>query len=90
MKEFRTHVVAAVGLHARPASLFAQMSKKSGCEVRLAKVVDGAVGELIDGASILKIMSLGVRRGEEILVQVTGDSEDVTSEELKKIVESPE
>jgi phosphocarrier protein len=90
MKEFRTHVVAAVGLHARPASLFAQMSKKSGCEVRLGKVVDGVVGELIDGASILKIMSLGVRRGEEIIVQVNGESEDETSDELRKIVESPE
>jgi phosphotransferase system HPr (HPr) family protein len=90
MKEFRTHVVAAVGLHARPASLFAQMSKKSGCEVRLGKVVDGVVGELIDGASILKIMSLGVRRGEEIIVQVNGESEAETSDELRKIVESPE
>jgi phosphocarrier protein len=90
MKEFQTQVVAAVGLHARPASLFAQMSKKSGCEVRLAKVVDGVVGELIDGASILKIMSLGIRRGEEVLVRVTGDSEEATAEELRKIVESPE
>ena len=66
------------------------MSKKSGCEVRLGKVVDGVVGELIDGASILKIMSLGVRRGEEIIVQVNGESEAETSDELRKIVESPE
>ena len=90
MKEYRSHVLAAVGLHARPASLFAQMSKKSGCVVRLAKVVDGTPGELIDGASILKIMSLGIRSGEEVLVQVEGDAEVETAAELQKIVESPE
>jgi phosphocarrier protein len=90
MKEFRSHVVAAVGLHARPASLFAQMSKKSGCTVRLAKVVEGVSGEMIDGASILKIMSLGIRSGEEVLVQVEGDAEEETAAELQKIVESAE
>ena len=90
MKEFRSHVVAAVGLHARPASLFAQMSKKSGCTVRLAKVVEGVPGDMIDGSSILKIMSLGIRSGEEVLVQVEGDAEVETAAELQKIVESAE
>ena len=42
MKEFRSVVAAAVGLHARPAALFASTAKGSGNTVRLSKIVDGA------------------------------------------------
>jgi len=35
-------------------------------------------------------MSLGIRSGEEVLVQVEGDAEVETAAELQKIVESAE
>ncbi len=44
MKEFRSVVASAVGLHARPAALFASTAKASGSTVRLAKIVDGHGG----------------------------------------------
>ncbi|MFM8921307.1 MAG: HPr family phosphocarrier protein [Candidatus Nanopelagicaceae bacterium] len=89
MKEFVTKVGSPVGLHARPAALFAQTSKASGCKVLLAKIKeDGSQSEQVDGASILKIMSLGIKCGESIRVQVEGDNESDAADSLQRIVES--
>ena len=89
VKEFVTKVASSVGLHARPAALFAQAAKASGCKVQLAKIgADGNESPLVDGASILKIMSLGIKCGESIKVQIEGDSEEAAAANLKSIVES--
>ena len=89
MKEFVTQVGSPVGLHARPASLFAKASKESGSKVSLAKIAeDGTETPMVDGSSILKIMALGIKKGESIKVQVEGDTEEVTAAALQAIVES--
>ena len=89
VKEFVTKVASPVGLHARPAALFAQAAKSSGCKVQLAKIgADGNESPLVDGASILKIMSLGIKCGELIKVQTEGESEEAAAVNLKSIVES--
>ena len=88
MKEFRTVVASPVGLHARPASLFSRSAKESGCVVRLAKVSDGAISDFVDGASILRVMTLVVKFGDEIIVQVEGENEAIASAALQKLAES--
>ena len=89
MKEFLTKVGSPVGLHARPASLFAKAAKESGCKVALAKISeDGTESPLVDGNSLLKIMALGIKCGESIKVQVEGDTEEATAAVLQAIVES--
>jgi phosphotransferase system HPr (HPr) family protein len=88
MQEFRTTVAAAVGLHARPASLFSRSAKDSGCSVQLAKVSDGRLSDFVDGTSILRVMTLGVKFGDEILVQVEGENEVTAAKALQALVES--
>ena len=89
VKEFVTKVGSPVGLHARPAALFAQAAKASGCKVQLAKIgADGNETPMVDGASILKIMSLGIKCGESIKVEIEGESEEAAADNLKSIVES--
>ena len=89
MKEFVTQVGSPVGLHARPASLFAKASKESGSKVSLAKIAeDGTETPMVDGSSILKIMALGIKCCESIKVQVEGDTEEATAAALQAIVES--
>ena len=88
MKEFRTVVASPVGLHARPASLFSRCAKESGCVVKLAKVNNGEHSEFVDGASILRVMTLGVKCGDEIIVQVEGETEDATASALQLLAES--
>jgi phosphocarrier protein len=88
MKEFRSVVASAVGLHARPAALFASTAKGSGDVVRLAKIVDGKATPAVDGSSVLRVMTLGVKCGDEVLVSVEGLTEDETVVKLREIVES--
>lgn len=88
MQEFRTTVASPVGLHARPASLFSRSAKESGCVVRLAKVSNGELSEFVDGASILRVMTLGVKCGDEIVVQVEGADEVQAAETLRILAES--
>jgi phosphocarrier protein len=88
MKEFNSTVASPVGLHARPAALFASTAKSSGCTVRLSKVSDGVVSAAIDGASVLRVMTLGVKFGDQVLVQVEGANELEVMENLQRIVES--
>jgi phosphocarrier protein len=56
--------------------------------VRLAKIVDGAPTTPVDGASVLRVMTLGVKCGDEVLVTVEGENEEETSAKLQEIVES--
>ena len=88
MKEFRTVVESPVGLHARPASLFSRAAKESGCVVTLAKVNNGAHSDFVDGASILRVMTLGVKCNDEIIVRVEGENEEAVSDALRALAES--
>ena len=88
MKEFRSVVASAVGLHARPAALFASTAKGSGNVVRLAKIIDGQATPAVDGASVLRVMTLGVKCGDEVVVTVEGSTEEETIAKLQEIVES--
>lgn len=88
MKEFRSVVASAVGLHARPAALFASTAKASGDVVRLSKIVEGLATPAVDGASVLRVMTLGAKCGDEVVVTVEGATEEETVTKLKEIVES--
>ena len=57
-------VGSAVGLHARPAALIAEAVSKSGKPVTLAT----PGGNAIDAGSPLMIMTLGAKKGAEVVV----------------------
>jgi phosphocarrier protein HPr len=57
-------VGSAVGLHARPAALIAEAVSKSGVPVTLAT----PGGNAIDAGSPLMIMTLGAKKGTEVVV----------------------
>ena len=89
MKEFVSIVASEVGLHARPASLFVNAAKNSGCKVMVSKVdASGAPSAYVDGASILKVMALGIKCGESVSVQIEGENEAAAVDSLKAIIES--
>lgn len=65
---------SSVGLHARPASDLARNAKESGHTVKIGRPGQTAV----DARSILAIISLGVKQGERVYLDVEGEhSEDV-------------
>lgn len=68
----RTAVVASsVGLHARPAKILTEAAARAGTRVTLGR----PDGPAVDAASILMVMSLGVRHGEQVVVGAAGDDD---------------
>lgn len=64
MAERTVTVASKVGLHARPAMLFTQAVAASGAAVTIGR--PGAPA--FDAASILFVMGLGVRNGEDVVL----------------------
>ena len=76
MKEFTYVIKEELGLHARPAGLLVKEAKKF--QSATAKGKTAAAGKLI------AIMSMGVKQGDEVTVQVEGPDEDAAFEALEK------
>ena len=55
------------GLHARPAALLAQRARSFGAQISL-----GAHGRKANARSVVAIMALGVRQGDELFIEARG------------------
>ena len=84
MSEQVVTVGSRVGLHARPASLFVQAAARQPVPVTIAK----PGGEPVDARSILLVLGLDVRGGEEIVLSAEGDGADRALNELAALVSS--
>jgi phosphocarrier protein HPr len=83
MPERSVTVASSVGLHARPASLFAQAASKVGVPVTLTS----AAGKSVNAASILGVLSLGIGHGEEVTLQTAdGDGADQALDTLAEFL----
>lgn len=82
MAERRVNVGWAEGLHARPASIFVRAAMAAGVPVTIAKE-DGAP---VNAASMLAVLSLGVRGGEEVLLASPAEGADAALDRLAKLV----
>lgn len=69
------------GLHARPAALFVQTASQFDSFVRIRKN-----NEVVDGKSIMAILSLGLEKGSKIVLIVEGDDAEEALRELEKIL----
>lgn len=65
------------GLHARPASLFAQAAAATGLRVTIAKDEKS-----INAASVLGLLTLGISHGDEVELTVEGENEQAVLDEL--------
>ncbi|TKZ35072.1 HPr family phosphocarrier protein [Brachyspira catarrhinii] len=69
------------GLHARPGNEFVTFIKSlSGCKIE----VENEAGKRVNGSSLLKVLSLGVKKGSVLTIYCDGENEE---ENLKKIEE---
>ena len=68
--EYQRTVVITLrqGLHARPAALLARRAKGCGAHISLA-----AHGRTADARSVVAIMALGVRHGDELIIRAEGN-----------------
>lgn len=71
MKEFSYKVVDELGIHARPAALFVNQAKRFSSSITLS-----AKGKECDVKSILAVMKMVIKQGDQIKVRVEGNDED--------------
>jgi len=83
MPERKVIVGSRVGLHARPAALFVQAASKVGIPVFIAK--PGQPGA--DARSILSVLSLDARGGDEVVLSAEGDGADAALDVLVAFLE---
>jgi phosphocarrier protein len=82
MAERRITIGWADGLHARPASLLVRAATAAGVPVTVSRA-DGAP---VDAASMLAVLGLGARCGEEIVLASEADGADIALDRLAKLV----
>ena len=83
MAERRVPVATAEGLHARPAALFVKAAASAGVAVRIAKV--GQAGDA-DARSILAVLALDVRMGDEVVLTAEGAGADAALDQLAELL----
>jgi phosphocarrier protein HPr len=71
------------GLHARPAKVFAQAAAAAAADVTVAKGANA-----VNGKSVLSVLTLDCRHGDEITISVEGEDAGSTLAELVRLVES--
>jgi phosphocarrier protein HPr len=82
MAERTVTIGSRVGLHARPAKLFVEAAVRQPVRVRVAK----RGGDPVDARSILSVIGLDARGGDEVILLADGDGAEVALDELAELV----
>jgi phosphocarrier protein HPr len=70
------------GFHARPAHLFVKLAGSFQCQVEIVKG-----NEIINGKSILDLLTLGAGNGTTLTLRANGPDAEAAVEALAKLVE---
>ena len=70
------------GIHARPASMIADISSKYQGEINLYKG-----DKKYNGKSIMSIMSMGLQEAEQVKIEAIGDQSDQMELKIKEIID---
>ncbi len=85
MAEKKTEIGPEEGLHARPAAEFVKKAKQFSAEITVIK------GEREANAkSSMKIMTLGAKKGDEIVIRAQGDDAEEAVEALVELISKDE
>ncbi|RQD69190.1 MAG: HPr family phosphocarrier protein [Tindallia sp. MSAO_Bac2] len=71
------------GIHARPAAALVKHAMRFESDIHIHRG-----GNQYDAKSIMNVMSMGVRQGEEIRLVVKGPDEALAFEELVELIEN--
>jgi phosphocarrier protein HPr len=82
MSERTATVASAIGLHARPASLFSQAAARAGVVV----TISSQDGKSVNAASILGVLSLGVEHGDTVTLSAVGEGADEALDSLVELL----
>lgn len=85
MVEKEAVVVPEAGLHARPAALFVKEAKSYSSNIVVLKD-----GNEANAKSSLKLMTLGAKHGDTLLIRAEGEDEEAAVDALVAILSKEE
>lgn len=83
MKKYSYTIKDRMGIHIRPAGLFVKEVQKYE-----SKVTIFANGKTADASNLVMIMSLGVKKGETIEIEIEGPDEDAAYDRIVSFFEN--
>lgn len=86
MAEATIQVKHKVGLHARPASMFVQTAAKFSSQIKVKNQTTD--GKFVDAKSIIMVLTLGVMKDHEVVIQSEGADADAALDALKSLIEN--
>jgi len=85
MAEATIQVRHKVGLHARPAAMFVQTAAKFSSKIKVKNLTTN--GNYVDAKSIIMVLTLGVMKDHEVVIQTDGTDADSALAALKSLIE---
>lgn len=82
MKSFTYVITDRVGIHARPAGIVVKTAQKYESEILIYREEDRA-----DAKKLTQVMSLGVKNGEQIRVEVNGKDEEEAAAGMRNVLQ---
>lgn len=83
MLEAKFTIGHEAGLQARPAALFVQVASRFASRIWVVKGL-----KKVNAKSIMGVMSLGIRQGDEVTIIVEGEDEDGAMSAIRRLIES--
>jgi len=81
MLERNVTIVNKLGLHARAASKFVNMSNRFMSSVQI-----GNPDKMVNGKSIMSVMLLAASQGTELSLRIDGDDEDEAMSSISELI----
>ena len=83
MKQFTYTIKDELGVHARPAGMLAKLAKEYGETVVTVTKGD----KTVKASQLMKLMGMGIKHGNEIIVAAEGPAEDEAIAAAQKFFE---
>ncbi|MFO7294962.1 MAG: HPr family phosphocarrier protein [Clostridia bacterium] len=83
MLEAKFTIGHEAGLQARPAALFVQVASRFASRIWVVKGL-----KKVNAKSIMGVMSLGIRQGDEVTIIVEGEDESKAMTTIQRLIDS--
>ena len=87
MAERTATIASSVGLHARPAAIFAEAAGEYDLDITIAAEGEPE-DEAMDASSVLSLMSLGAAQGDRVVLRAEGQGAEDALDALVRILET--
>lgn len=84
MKSKLIEILNETGLHTRPGNEFVSLAKSFSSQITL----ENEAGTKVRGTSLLKLLSLGIKKGSKITINADGEDENEAIEKLSSLLEN--